>query len=51
MVPQHMHLAPQVTERFTKMGLDVFRLEGRGTGSTRHPAASRAARICPPWAK
>lgn len=29
-VPEHVNLGPQVTERFTKLGLNVFRLEGRG---------------------
>jgi hypothetical protein len=30
MVPEHVNLGPQITERFTKLGLNVFRLEGRG---------------------
>ena len=29
-VPEHINLGPQITERFTKLGLNVFRLEGRG---------------------
>jgi CHC2 zinc finger len=30
MVPEHVNLGPQVTERFARLGLNVFRLEGRG---------------------